>query len=135
MEWLAVASARTPSVAATTFADATSHTFASTRISGARCRSSSVRARAARSVMRSNLDRSILRFACEQHPRRACMRGMRTCEVSTPDGRVLEVVEDGDPAGVPLVVHHGTPGAAGLHPDWVADARQRGLRLVSYSRP
>lgn len=60
---------------------------------------------------------------------------MRMTEVSTPDGRVLEVLEDGDPGGVPVVVHHGTPGAAGLHPDWVADAQERGLRLVSYSRP
>lgn len=60
---------------------------------------------------------------------------MRMTNVSTPDARVLEVVEDGDPDGVPVVVHHGTPGAAGLHPDWVADAQQRGLRLISYSRP
>lgn len=60
---------------------------------------------------------------------------MRWREVSTPDDRMLEVVEDGDPSGIPLVVHHGTPGAAGLHPDWVADAQERGLRLVSYSRP
>lgn len=63
------------------------------------------------------------------------MRGMRTAEVGTRDGRVLEVVEDGDPAGVPVVVHHGTPGAAGLHADWVEDAQRRGLRLISYSRP
>ena len=48
---------------------------------------------------------------------------------------MLEVAEDGDPNGVPVLIHHGTPGAAGLYPAWVADARQRGLRLVSYSRP
>src|SRR3712207_9397013 len=50
MPWLAVASARTPSVAATTCAETTSHTLVRTRISGAVCRSSSVRARVARSV-------------------------------------------------------------------------------------
>src|SRR5215217_385430 len=55
MEWLAVARARTPSVAATTRADTTSQTLASTRISGAVCRSSRVRARVARSGMRPNL--------------------------------------------------------------------------------
>src|SRR5918997_925982 len=50
MPWLAVASARTPSVAATTCAETTSHTLVRTRISGAVCRSSRVRARVARSV-------------------------------------------------------------------------------------
>src|SRR3954454_15976199 len=55
MEWLAVASARTPSVAATTCAETTSQTLASERISGAVCRSSSVRARAARSGMADTL--------------------------------------------------------------------------------
>ena len=60
---------------------------------------------------------------------------MRTTEVSLSDSRVLEVLEDGDLDGVPVVVHHGTPGAAGLHQGWVTDARERGLRLVSYSRP
>src|SRR5829696_7081150 len=48
MEWLAVASARTPSVPATTRAETTSQTLASTRIWGAVCRSSRVSARAAR---------------------------------------------------------------------------------------
>src|SRR6476646_9026819 len=56
IEWLAVARAVTPSTAATTRAETTSHTLASTRISGAVCRSSSVRARAARSGMRPNLE-------------------------------------------------------------------------------
>src|SRR3954447_16722419 len=50
MPWLAVARARTPSVAATTWAETTSHTLVRTRISGAVCRSSMVRARVARSV-------------------------------------------------------------------------------------
>src|SRR3712207_6706161 len=50
MPWLAVARARTPSVAATTWAETTSHTLARTRISGAVCRSRRVRARVARSV-------------------------------------------------------------------------------------
>ena len=57
IEWLAVARARTPSVPATTWAEATSQTLASTRISGAVCRSRRVRARAARSGIRPNLVR------------------------------------------------------------------------------
>jgi pimeloyl-ACP methyl ester carboxylesterase len=56
-------------------------------------------------------------------------------QVGVPGGRRLEVVEGGDPAGVPVVVHHGTPGAAILHPDWEPAAVAEGLRLVIYSRP
>src|SRR5215210_4279179 len=55
MEWLAVASARTPSTAATARAETTSQTLTRVRMSGAVCRSRSVRARAARSVTRPNL--------------------------------------------------------------------------------
>src|SRR5688572_9756963 len=51
MEWLAVASARTPGVASTTRAETTSQTLASTRISGAVCRASSVDALSAGEVM------------------------------------------------------------------------------------
>src|SRR3712207_5440245 len=54
MPWLAVARGRTPSVAATTCAETTSHTLVRTRISGAVCRSSRVRARVARSVTGSD---------------------------------------------------------------------------------
>lgn len=60
---------------------------------------------------------------------------MQQHTVDLPDGRTLEAVEDGDPDGVPLLVHHGTPGAAGFHRAWVEDARSRGLRLICYSRP
>lgn len=49
--------------------------------------------------------------------------------------RTLETAEGGDPAGIPVVVHHGTPGAAVLHPDWEPLAAAAGLRLVTYSRP
>ena len=60
---------------------------------------------------------------------------MSTYQVELPDGRRLELAEGGDPAGVVVVVHHGTPGGAVLHPAWVSDARERGLRLVTYARP
>ena len=48
---------------------------------------------------------------------------------------MLEVAEGGDPEGIPVIVHHGSPGAAVLHPDWEAAAAAEGLRLVTYSRP
>jgi pimeloyl-ACP methyl ester carboxylesterase len=34
-----------------------------------------------------------------------------------------------------VIVHHGTPGSALLHPLWVDDAAQRGIELVGYERP
>jgi pimeloyl-ACP methyl ester carboxylesterase len=55
--------------------------------------------------------------------------------VELPDGRTLQVAEGGDPAGVLLVIHHGTPGGAVLAPWWSEDAAGRGLRLVTYARP
>jgi pimeloyl-ACP methyl ester carboxylesterase len=55
--------------------------------------------------------------------------------ISAPDGRRLRVLEDGDPDGVPLLLHHGTPGSRLLSRRWVADARERGIRLIGYDRP
>jgi pimeloyl-ACP methyl ester carboxylesterase len=43
------------------------------------------------------------------------------------------LADDGD--GIPLVYHHGTPGAAVLFEPMVNAARAVGLRLVAYSRP
>jgi pimeloyl-ACP methyl ester carboxylesterase len=50
-------------------------------------------------------------------------------------GRSLRVVEDGDSDGVPVLVHHGTPGAGSIHEPWAQDAAARGIRLLSYHRP
>jgi pimeloyl-ACP methyl ester carboxylesterase len=55
--------------------------------------------------------------------------------VEGPGGRVLRVREDGDPDGVPLVAHHGTPGSRLLYERWVEDASRRGIRLIAYDRP
>jgi pimeloyl-ACP methyl ester carboxylesterase len=55
--------------------------------------------------------------------------------VSTSDGRVLEVVEDGDPAGRPVLTHNGTPNSSLLFGPVVALARRQGIRLISYARP
>src|SRR2546423_164544 len=56
-------------------------------------------------------------------------------EISTPDGRVLRVHESGDPHGLPVIVHHGTPGSGLPYQPWSDDARTQGLRLISYDRP
>jgi pimeloyl-ACP methyl ester carboxylesterase len=55
--------------------------------------------------------------------------------VTTPDGRTLAVQEAGDPAGLPVVVHYGTPMNRRLYGPHAADAASRGLRLISYDRP
>jgi len=58
-----------------------------------------------------------------------------TRSIECPDGRRLEVHEAGDPAGLPVIVHHGTP-MSGLH--YVRHeelAREQGIRLIGYDRP
>jgi len=51
------------------------------------------------------------------------------------DGGVLEVLVEGDPAGRPLLYHHGTPFAAVPNPVLAPEAAARGLALVTYSHP
>jgi pimeloyl-ACP methyl ester carboxylesterase len=55
--------------------------------------------------------------------------------VQTPDGRVLAVEDDGDPAGRPVLVHEGTPSSRLIYGPHVRDAAERGLRLIGYDRP
>ncbi len=55
--------------------------------------------------------------------------------VRLPDGRQLEVLVDGPPAGRALVFHHGTPFAAVAFPPLFEAAARHGLRTVLYSRP
>jgi pimeloyl-ACP methyl ester carboxylesterase len=55
--------------------------------------------------------------------------------VTTPDGRLLHVLEDGDPSGRPILVHNGTPNSRLLFADHVAMAERQGIRLISYDRP
>jgi pimeloyl-ACP methyl ester carboxylesterase len=59
----------------------------------------------------------------------------REHRIETPDGRVLAVMEGGDPAGPAVVVHHGTPMSRLLYGPNLADAEARGLRLIGYDRP
>jgi len=55
--------------------------------------------------------------------------------ISTPDGRTLGVHEDGDPQGLPVVMHHGTPGSGILYGPHIELAREQGIRLIGYDRP
>jgi pimeloyl-ACP methyl ester carboxylesterase len=55
--------------------------------------------------------------------------------VQLPDGRRLDVRVSGPGDGLPLVFHHGTPGAATPIRALERAAHARGLRLVTTSRP
>jgi pimeloyl-ACP methyl ester carboxylesterase len=59
----------------------------------------------------------------------------RQVQLKLPDGRDLEVLTDGPTDGLPLIFHYGTPCAAVLFRPLVAEATQRRLRIVVYSRP
>jgi pimeloyl-ACP methyl ester carboxylesterase len=58
-----------------------------------------------------------------------------TRTIATPDGRQLMLELGGDPSGLPVVVHNGTPNSRHLYGPWLDDAAQRGLQLISYDRP
>ena len=55
--------------------------------------------------------------------------------VRLPDGRRLDIRVSGPASGLPLVFHHGTPGAATPFRALERAAHARGLRLVTTSRP
>lgn len=49
--------------------------------------------------------------------------------------RELEVVVEGDPSGVLLLFHHGSPSSAVASPSLDAIAAQHGIQVATYSRP
>ena len=55
--------------------------------------------------------------------------------VNLPDGRDLDLEVSGPEDGVPLVFHHGTPGWVRQFRAIERAAHDRGLRLVTFSRP
>jgi pimeloyl-ACP methyl ester carboxylesterase len=55
--------------------------------------------------------------------------------VTTPDGRTIAVYEGGDPAGIPVLVHNGSPNSGLLYERHLRDAEEKGIRLFSYDRP
>jgi pimeloyl-ACP methyl ester carboxylesterase len=55
--------------------------------------------------------------------------------VTTPDGRTLALELGGDPEGLPILAHNGTPNTRHLYRPWLEDAVEHGIRLISYTRP
>jgi pimeloyl-ACP methyl ester carboxylesterase len=54
--------------------------------------------------------------------------------VATETHGLIPVDELGAPAGFPVILHHGTPGARILPPWWHEPAAERGLRIISFDR-
>jgi len=59
----------------------------------------------------------------------------RERDITAADGRNLRVLEAGEPDGIPLLIHGGTPNSRLLYRAWIEDANASGLRLISYDRP
>ncbi|HWG14626.1 MAG TPA: alpha/beta fold hydrolase [Streptosporangiaceae bacterium] len=56
--------------------------------------------------------------------------------IALTDGRTVEVLALGPPGGLPLVVHHGTPGGGLVHYEPKTEvAVSRGLRVIHFARP
>src|SRR5438034_404359 len=50
--------------------------------------------------------------------------------IQTADGRTLQLHEAGAPGGLPVIVHHGTPGSGVLYDRWATP----GVRLIAFDR-
>jgi pimeloyl-ACP methyl ester carboxylesterase len=62
---------------------------------------------------------------------------MTTTTTKTVDaggGRVLAVTEAGDPNGLAVFVHHGTPSSGLLYAPWAEHAAANGIRLIGFDR-
>ena len=55
-------------------------------------------------------------------------------DITLRDGRTLHIYDDGDPDGLVVVEHHGTPGSGLAYAPDVERARERGLRVIGYDR-
>jgi len=55
--------------------------------------------------------------------------------VDTANGRRLAVTDSGVPDGIPVIVHNGTPNSRLQYAPDVANARERGIRFITYDRP
>jgi pimeloyl-ACP methyl ester carboxylesterase len=55
--------------------------------------------------------------------------------IETRDKRTLELHEAGDPAGFPVIFHHGSPAAGLPYETHAALAHEQGIRLIGYDRP
>jgi pimeloyl-ACP methyl ester carboxylesterase len=56
-------------------------------------------------------------------------------QITGPEGRTIEVLTGGDPAGFPLLFHNGSPSAVAANAATDAVVAAAGLRYVTFSRP
>jgi pimeloyl-ACP methyl ester carboxylesterase len=61
--------------------------------------------------------------------------GVETRTISLGSGRELCLELAGDPHGMPILVHNGSPNSRHLYGGWITDAEKKGIRLISYDRP
>jgi pimeloyl-ACP methyl ester carboxylesterase len=54
--------------------------------------------------------------------------------VSAGGGRHLVLHEGGDPNGLPVIVHHGSPSSGILYDRWLDDADASGIKLIGFDR-
>ena len=59
---------------------------------------------------------------------------MTILTVSAEGGRRLAVHEGGDPDGLPVIVHHGSPSSGILYDRWLDHATANGIRLIGFDR-
>jgi pimeloyl-ACP methyl ester carboxylesterase len=59
---------------------------------------------------------------------------VREISIALPDGRSLTVHDGGDPAGRPVLFHHGTPGSGSPSEGHRRAAEAQGVRLLAYDR-
>ncbi len=60
---------------------------------------------------------------------------VETRTIPAGGGRELCVELAGEPDGKPILVHPGEPMSRRLYGGWIADAKAKGIRLISYDRP
>jgi pimeloyl-ACP methyl ester carboxylesterase len=60
---------------------------------------------------------------------------VETRTISVGSGRELCVELAGEPDGKPILVHTGEPMSRRLYGGWIADAENKGIRLIGYDRP
>ena len=60
---------------------------------------------------------------------------VETRTISVGSGRELCVEVAGAPHGKPILIHAGSPNSRHLYGGWIADAEEKGIRLICYDRP
>jgi pimeloyl-ACP methyl ester carboxylesterase len=86
-------------------------------------------------IVNGNVDQNVDQSKRETPDSIIVAMSSHTLMVYLDDGRLLEAVVQGDPDGTLLVFHHGSPAAAVPFAPFDRASAERGIRLVTYSRP